>query len=357
MQTSSEDYGPRDLVGYGPNTPDPQWPNGAKIAISLVSASTRFAGHLDLSLGGQVLNYEEGSEHTPVNGDGVSETLASGKIGNPCRRMCSPAFFSELGPGVTPHIGQRDVNMESMYEYGSRAGVWRILRLFTQKKVHCTAYAVGQALEMNPQVGEALLAGGHEFSSHGWRWVDRSGWSEEEEEENVRKTIAAIKRASGIPPKGWYYGMVGSKASPRSRSLVARVFREEGIPLEYWCDDYSDDLPHWIAMPGGRADEGLLVIPYALDTNDYKNATYQAFISPDDFANYLIGAFDELYQEGLDGAPKMLSVGLHCRIVGRPARLAGLRKFIEYAQSKEGVWFARRDEISEHWKARFPYSA
>ncbi|KAL7418670.1 hypothetical protein Q5752_006353 [Cryptotrichosporon argae] len=309
MQTNSSEYGPRDLVGYGPIPPDPQWPGGAKIAISLV------------------LNYEEGSEHTPVNGDGTTETLAS-----------------ELGPGVTPHVGQRDVNMESLYEYGSRAGVWRILRLFEQKDVRCTAYAVGQALEMNPEVGTALRRGGHEFASHGWRWIDRSAWSEEEEEANVRKTIRAIRDASGEPPKGWYYGMVGSKASPRSRALVAKVFREEGIPLEYWKP-----------MPGGRADEGLLVIPYALDTNDYKNATYQAFITPDHFAQYLIAAFDELYAEGVAGQPKMLSIGLHCRIVGRPARLAGLRKFIDYAQSKEGVWFARRDEIAAHWKARFPY--
>ncbi|WRT67575.1 uncharacterized protein IL334_004547 [Kwoniella shivajii] len=318
MQTNSEDYGPRDLVGYGPNPPKPKWPGGAKIAISLV------------------LNYEEGSEHTPVNGDKVTETLAS-----------------ELGPGVTPHIGQRDVNMESLYEYGSRAGVWRILRLFKEKAIHCTAYAVGQALEMNKQVGQALKEGGHEFASHGWRWIDRSSWTENEEEDNVRKTIKAITDASGAPPKGWYYGM----ASPRSRSLVARVFREEGIPLEYWCDDYSDDLPHWIPMPGGKSDEGLLVIPYALDTNDYKEATYLGFITPDAFFQYLKAAFDELYVEGEAGSPKMLSIGLHCRIIGRPARLAGLRMFIDYVQAKEGVWFAKREEIAELWKNQFPYQS
>ncbi|OCF72565.1 hypothetical protein I204_06947 [Kwoniella mangroviensis CBS 8886] len=296
MQTNSEEYGSRDLVGYGFNPPNPEWPDGAKIAISLV------------------LNYEEGSEHTVVNGDEVSETLA------------------KLGPGVTPHVNQRDVNMESLYEYGSRAGVWRILRLFQEKSVKCTAYAVGQALEMNPEVGQVLKEHGHEFASHGWRWIDRSKWTVEEEEANVRKTIRAIEKASGAPPKGWYYGMVGSKASPRSRALVAEVFREEGIPLEYWCDDYSDDLPYWIPMPGGQKDQGLLVIPYTLDTNDYKNATYQPFTTSDDFYTYLKDGFDELYREGSKGSPKMLSIGLHCRIVGRPARIAGLRKFIEYAQ-------------------------
>ncbi|RSH92494.1 hypothetical protein EHS25_008910 [Saitozyma podzolica] len=310
METNTEDYGPRDIVGYGRFPPDPQWPGGAKIAISLV------------------LNYEEGSERTPVNGDDTTEVLASER---------------------------RQYGVPLRGEYGSRSGVWRILRLFEKHRIPCTAYAVGQALEMNPEVGEALKEGGHEFASHGWRWIDRSAWTVEEEEENVRKTIRAIAKASGGPPKGWYYGMVGTKASPRSRALVARVFREENIPLEYWCDDYSDDLPHWVPMPGGKADEGLLVVPYSLDCNDYKNATYQAFITPDHFAQYLIAAFDELYQEGIDGSPKMMSIGLHCRIVGRPARLAGLRKFIQYAQAKEGVWFARRDEIAQHWKDRFPY--
>ncbi|KAL1658849.1 carbohydrate esterase family 4 protein [Schizophyllum commune] len=318
------EYGARDLVGYGENTPDPQWPNGAKIAINLV------------------LNYEEGSEVTPVNGDDVTETIAS-----------------ELGPGITPMRGERDVNIESLYEYGSRAGVWRILRLFKETGVRCTSFAVGRALELNPAVAAALEAGGHEIGSHGWRWVDRSAWSVEEEVENARKAIRAIKETapSGRPPRGWYYGMVNTKAGARSRGLIARVFKEEGIPLLWYSDDYSDDLPHWIPYPGGAADDGLLIVPYTLDTNDYKNAGYQAFISPDDFSSYLIAAFDELYAEGVQGHPKMLSVGLHCRIVGRPARLAGLRKFIEYAKSKEGVWFATREEIAKHWMEQFPYKA
>ncbi|KZV63513.1 carbohydrate esterase family 4 protein [Peniophora sp. CONT] len=321
--TNSTDYGARDIVGYGEHTPNPQWPGNAKIAIQIV------------------LNYEEGSEVTPVNGDSVTETAAS-----------------ELGPGVTPMTdGQRDVNMESLYEYGSRAGVWRVLRLLDEYGVKCTSYAVGKALLLNPAVGTALAVRGHEVASHGWRWVDRSAWTVEEEAENARKAIRAIKETSGKPPRGWYYGMVATKAGARSRALIAQVFREEGIPLKYYSDDYSDDLPHWVPMPGGSKDKGLLVIPYTLDTNDYKNAGYQAFITANQFAEYLIDAFDELYREGEQGNPKMFSIGLHCRIVGRPARIAGLRKFLEYAKSKEGVWFATREEIADHWAARFPYQS
>ncbi|THU91045.1 carbohydrate esterase family 4 protein [Dendrothele bispora CBS 962.96] len=333
MSLNSTEYGPRDLKGYGKNTPDPQWPGGAKIAISIV------------------LNYEEGSEVTPVNGDNVTETLGS-----------------ELGPGVPKMVGERNVNMESLYEYGSRAGVWRILRLLEEHNVRCTSYAVGHALELNPEVAVALEEAGHEVASHGWRWVDRSDWTVEEEKENAKKAIKAIQNTvpSGKPPRGWYYGMVsGTKAGTRSRALIAEVFREEGIPLLWYSDDYSDDLPHWhvynfptlVPYPGGSKEEGLLIIPYTLDANDYRNARYSAFITPDDFASYLISSFDELYAEGCKGHAKMMSIGLHCRIIGRPGRIAGLRKFLEYAKAKEegGVWFATREEIAEHWKERFPY--
>ncbi|KAK7453521.1 hypothetical protein VKT23_011801 [Stygiomarasmius scandens] len=318
MSLNSTEYGPRDLKGYGKNTPDPQWPGGAKIAISLV------------------LNYEEGSEVTPANGDRVTETL---------------------GPGVPQMVGERNVNMESLYEYGSRAGVWRILRLFEEYDVRCTSYAIGQALELNPEVAVALEEAGHEVGSHGWRWVDRSHWTTEEEKENARKTIKAIQNTvpSGKPPRGWYYGKVGSKANVDSRALIAQVFREEGIPLLWYSDDYSDDLPYWIPYPGAPKEEGLLIIPYTLDANDYKNAGYQAFVTPDDFASYLIAAFDELYAEGLKGHAKMMSIGLHCRIIGRPGRTAGLRKFLEYAKAKDGVWFATREEIAQHWSSKFPY--
>ncbi|KZO95454.1 carbohydrate esterase family 4 protein [Calocera viscosa TUFC12733] len=318
---NSTEYTPRDLVGYGGTTPDPQWPGGAKIAISLV------------------LNYEEGSESTPVNGDGATEVLGS-----------------ELGPGVQPFDdGQRDVNMESLYEYGSRAGVWRILRLFDQYQVKCTSYAVGQAMLLNPAVGAALQAAGHEAASHGWRWIDRSAWTFEEEKAFAKKAIRAIKQTAGKEPRGWYYGNVSARSGQRARALIAEVYREEGLELKYYSDSYSDDLPYWVPMPGGAATEGLLIIPYTLDNNDYREARYNGFQSPTAFADYLIGAFDELYAEGVAGAPKMMSIGLHCRLVGRPGRIGGLRKFLEHAKSKEGVWFATREEIADHWKARFPY--
>lgn len=314
-------YGDRDLQGYGCDTPNPCWPENAKIAIQIV------------------MNYEEGSEVTPVNGDDITETLAS-----------------ELGPGVTPIIGgTRDVNMESLYEYGSRAGVWRILRLLKEYNVRATAFAVGKALLMNPSVAEKLVADGHEVASHGWRWVDRSQWSIEEEVDNIKKCVDAIKDTSGAYPRGWYYGMIHSKASERSRSLLASTFKELGLPLLWYADSYADDLPYWIPYPGGSEDEGLLIVPYTMDTNDYKNAGHQAFITGDQFADYLIDSFEELYKEGCDGNPKMMSVGLHCRIAGRPGRLRGLRKFLEYVKQKEGVWFATREEIANHWIKTFPY--
>jgi len=323
---NSTEYGPRDLKGYGEHTPDPQWPGNAKIAINIV------------------LNYEEGSEVTPVNGDNTTEVLAS-----------------ELGPGVKAMAGTRNVNIESLYEYGSRAGVWRILRLLKQYSIPCTSFAVGQALEMNPEIAVALEEEGHEIGSHGWRWVDRSAWEAEEEAGNVRKALRSIAALapSGRPPRGWYYGMIATQASVRSRALVAQVFKEEGTPLLWYSDDYSDDLPHWIPYPGGKKDEGLLVVPYTLDANDYKNTGYQAFITPDDFAQYLIAAYDELYAEGESGHAKMLSVGLHCRIIGRPGRIAGLRKFIEHVKVCEGqgasVWWATREQIASHWMEKFPY--
>ncbi|EIM88713.1 carbohydrate esterase family 4 protein [Stereum hirsutum FP-91666 SS1] len=317
------EYGPRDLKGYGQHTPDPKWPNGAKIAISIV------------------LNYEEGSEVTGGE-DGVTEMSGS-----------------EKGPGMVPMRGARDVNTESLYEYGSRAGVWRVLRLFKEYNVHCTSYAVGQALERHPEVAIALEQDGHELASHGYRWVDRTSWTIEEEAEYARKAINAISSTSpsGTPPRGWYYGKAFTKNDARSRSLIARVFKEENIPLLYYSDYYGDDLPYWIPYPGGEKDQGLLIVPYALDTNDFRNTRHDAFISPNDFSDYLIAAFDELYREGVAGQAKMLSIGLHGRIIGRPGRIAGLRKFLEYVKEKGGVWFATREEIAKHWIETFPYEA
>ncbi|EJU02312.1 carbohydrate esterase family 4 protein, partial [Dacryopinax primogenitus] len=318
----STDYPPRDLIGYGPRTPNPKWPNNAKIAISIV------------------LNYEEGSESTPLNGDACTEVLGS-----------------ELGPNVRPfEDGQRDVNMESMYEYGPRAGVWRVLRLLDEVGVKCTLYAVGQAMLLNPLVGQWAQQKGHEAASHGWRWIDRSAWSVEEEKSFAKKAIAAIKQTAGKEPRGgWYYGNVSARSGQRARALIAQVYREEGLQLKYYSDSYSDDLPYWVPMPGGEKSEGLLIIPYTLDNNDYREARYNGFQAPSAFADYLITAFDELYAEGLAGAPKMMSIGLHCRLVGRPGRIGGLRKFLMHAKARGDVWFATREEIADHWRATFPY--
>lgn len=325
MAESLPEYGPRDLIGYGSKPPHPAWPNDAKICVSIV------------------LNYEEGSEVTPENGDNVTEVLAS-----------------EMGPGVKPIVnGDRDVTMESMYEYGSRAGVWRVLRLAKEYGIPITSYAVGMALEKNPEVAEILEKDGHEIASHGYRWVDRSQWTVEEERENIIKAIDAIKNTSpsGRPPRGWYYGMTSSKGASRSRALLCKTFKELGLPLKWYSDAYDDDLPYWIQYPGSKKEdhEGLLIVPYTMDVNDYKNAGYQAFITADQFAEYLIDTFDELYKEGVDGAPKMFSVGLHARIIGHAGRIKGLRKFFEHAKSKPGVWFARREEIADHWTEKFPY--
>ncbi|KAM0754652.1 carbohydrate esterase family 4 protein [Meredithblackwellia eburnea MCA 4105] len=314
------EYAPRDLIGYGEHTPDPQWPNGAKIAISLV------------------VNYEEGSELAPDNGDFKTETGCN-----------------EMGPGLVPMKNQRDVNMESIYEYGSRSGVWRIFRLFTEKGVPSTAYACGQAFEKNPAVAKAFFEKGHGLASHGYRWVDRSQWSDAEEAEEIRKSIHAIKNTSGAFPSGLYWGHIESEGGARSRGLVAKVFKEEGIPLKYYSDDYSDDLPHWVPYPGGKPDEGLLIVPYSLDCNDFKFHTSTHFQTGEEFATYLIATFDELYREGLAGSPKMMSIGLHCRVIGKPGRIGGLRKFIEHAQKHEGVWFAKREEIADHWAKVHPY--
>ncbi|KAI5480968.1 carbohydrate esterase family 4 protein [Pseudohyphozyma bogoriensis] len=270
----TDTYGPRDFVGYGPDMPDAKWPGGAKIAISMV------------------LNYEEGSELCPENGDKMTE------IG-----------LNEMGPGLKPMRDQRDVNMESLYEYGSRAGIWRILNLFDEFKIKLTAYAVGMALEKNPKVAPAFEAGNHEIASHGYRHIESEGGS-------------------------------------RSRGLVAQAFKAEGATLKYYSDDYSDDLPHWVPNPAG--DGGLLIIPYSL---------VSAFITADQYAQYLIDTFDELYREGVKGKPKMMSIGLHCRVIGKAGRIGALRKFFEHCKKHEGVWFATREEIADHWIATHPYQA
>jgi len=292
------DY-PRDLIGYGQTPPHPQWPNDARIALQFV------------------INYEEGGENCILHGDAASE-----------------AFLSEI-IGAQPLLGVRHINMESMYEYGSRAGFWRLHRLFTQRHLPVTVYAVAMALERNPDAGQAMVEAGWEVASHGYRWIDYQYVSEDTEREHIRKAIAIQTQVIGSRPLGFYQG----RMSPNTRRLVM----EEGGFL-YDADSYADDLPYWVA--GG--DRPHLVIPYTLDNNDMRFATAQGFNSGDQFFTYLKDAFDLLYAEG-ETAPKMMSVGLHCRLSGRPGRAAALARFLDYVQSHEHVWICRRVDIARHW--------
>ena len=299
----TDDY-PRDLIGYGPNPPDPRWPGGARLAVQLV------------------LNYEEGGENTILHGDAASE-----------------AFLSEI-VGAEPRAGVRHLSMESLYEYGSRVGVWRLLRLFEERGIPITLFAVAMALERNPAVAEAAMAAGHEICSHGYRWIDYQYVPEAVEREHLHKAIEIIHRLTGERPLGWYTG----RTSPNTRRLVV----EEGGFL-YDADDYSDELPFWTVV-GGRPH---LVVPYTLDANDMRFATAQGFNAGEQYYGYLKDSFDVLYAEGAH-SPRMLSIGLHCRLVGRPGRFAALRRFLDYAQGHDKVWFCRRIDIARHWIAEHP---
>ncbi|MEH6648565.1 MAG: allantoinase PuuE [Motiliproteus sp.] len=297
---------PRDLIGYGAKPPHPHWPGDARIAISFV------------------LNYEEGGERNILHGDVESE-----------------AFLSEM-PGAQPLQGVRNMSMESCYEYGSRAGVWRVLRLFEKHRIPLTVFAVAMAVERHPEVAQAMKAAGHEICSHGYRWIDYQYTNETEERDHLNKAIEIITRVTGERPQGWYTGRNG----PNTR----RIVMEEG-GFSYDSDAYDDDLPYWVDNNG----KGHLVIPYTLDTNDMRFATPQGFNSGEQFFQYLKDSFDVLYAEGSE-SPKMLSIGLHCRLIGRPARLAALARFIEYANSHDKVWFTRRIDIANHWRDHHPYS-
>lgn len=287
----------RDLVGYGEQPPVISWPNGAKVALSFV------------------LNYEEGGEHSVEWGDEKSET-----------------FITEVAS--EPIYGGRNVNTESLYDYGSRAGVWRILRLFDEYQMPLTVFAVGQALAANPAVGRAFAERGHEVASHHWRWIDYRDMPEELEREHVLRSIQVIEDVTGERPQGWY----GGRTSLNSRRLAM----EAGFT--YDNDVYDDDLPHWTRVEG----RPFLLVPYTLDTNDFKFSISPGFTTGSDFSTYLIDALDTLLREG-DTTPKMMSVGLHCRMVGKPARNAGLRSFLDYVASRDGVWVCRRKEIAELW--------
>ncbi len=295
---------PRDLVGYGANPPHPRWPNDARIAVQFV------------------LNYEEGGENCILHGDAASE-----------------AFLSEI-VGADARTGVRHISMESIYEYGSRAGAWRLLRIFKEYEVPLTVFAVGMAVERNPAVIEEMVRHEHEICSHGYRWIDYQQVPEEVEREHIGLAIEAIRKTTGERPLGWYTG----RTSPNTRRLVV----EEGGFL-YDADDYSDDLPFWDTAHG----RPHLVIPYTLDANDMRFATPQGFNCGEQFFTYLKDAFDLLYSEGRQ-APKMMSVGMHCRLLGRPGRAASIARFLEYATAFDDVWFCRRIDIANHWHKNFP---
>lgn len=304
---------PRDLIGYGRNPPHPQWPGAARVALQFV------------------LNYEEGAENCVLHGDPASETFLSEIIG-------AQAF------------PMRHMSMESLYEYGSRAGLWRVLRLFEERGLPLTVFAVAMALERNPEAVAAFREMGHEIACHGLRWISYQHVDEAVERAHMREAVRIIRALTGEAPLGWYTG----RDSPNTRRLVV----EHG-GFAYDADHYGDDLPFWQRVETGDGRRvAHLVVPYTLDSNDMRFAAMQGFNSGTQFFDYLKDAFDLLYAEGdPDGLnqPKMLSIGLHCRLVGRPGRAQALARFLDYVQGHEGVWIARRIDIAQHWKTVHPF--
>ncbi len=299
---------PRDLIGYGKKPPDPQWPGGAKVAVQFV------------------LNYEEGGENSVLDGDAGSETFLSDIV------------FAQSYP-------DRHMSMESLYEYGSRAGVWRILRIFERRGLPLTVFAVARALERNPEAAAAFGELGHEIASHGLRWISYQQLDPEIERAHMAEAVGIIRDLTGAAPLGWYTG----RDSPNTRRLVV----EHG-GFTYDADSYADDLPYWVDVPLGDSLVKHLVVPYTLETNDMRFASPAGFANGEEFFAHLRDAFDVLYREGREGAPKMMSVGLHCRIVGRPSRAAALERFLDYVQGNEEVWVTRRIDIAEHWRRVHP---
>ncbi|KAA5604230.1 allantoinase PuuE [Roseospira marina] len=294
----------RDLIGYGRTVPHAQWPGQARIALQIV------------------INYEEGGENCVLHGDAASE-----------------AYLQEV-PGLTPLPGVRNIQVESMYEYGSRAGFWRLMRLFERYRMPVTVYGVAMALERNPEAVAALLESEHEIASHGLRWIDYQNIPEAVERAHIREALALHEKVTGAKPLGWYTGRV----SPQTRRLVA-----EETEVLYDADSYADDLPYW-EQAGAKSQ---LIVPYTLDNNDMKFATLHGLSTGEEFYTYLRDAFDVLYEEG-EERPRMMSVGLHCRLAGRPGRLAGLRRFLDYVAGHDAVWICRRVDIARHWRAHFP---
>ncbi|NHB75516.1 allantoinase PuuE [Rhodobacter calidifons] len=296
---------PRDFRGHGPNPPDPRWPGGAKIAVSIV------------------LNYEEGGENNILHGDAQSE-----------------AFLSDIA-GAAPWPGQRHWNMESLYDYGARAGFWRLHRLFTGLDLPVTVYGVTSALARNPEQVAAMKAAGWEIASHGLKWVDHRDMSEAEEAAQIAASFRLHEEVVGEAPRGWYTG----RCSMNTVRLTAETRR-----LAWISDCYDDDLPYWREF----GDHDQLVIPYTLEANDMRFATAPGYVTGEQFHQYLKDSFDTLYAEGAAGAAKMFSIGLHNRLIGRPGRIAGLKRFLDYALSHAGVWFPRRIDIAEHWRKTHP---
>ena len=298
------DY-PRNMKGYGRAIPDPKWPGGALVAVQFV------------------LNYEEGGENNILHGDAASE-----------------AFLSEI-VGAAPWVGARHWNMESIYEYGARAGFWRLWRMFTGRKIPLTIYGVATALQRSPDQVAAMLEADWEIASHGLKWVEHKDMSEADERVSIAEAIRIHTEVTGERPLGWYTG--------RCSMNTTKLVMEEG-GFMYSSDDYSDDLPYWLPKAdGGRH----LIVPYTLDSNDMRFATPQGFNTGEHFYQYLKDSFDCLYAEGKAGSPKMMSIGLHCRLVGRPGRALGLAKFIDYVLAHEKVWIAKRVDIARHWHANF----
>lgn len=297
---------PRDFRGHGPNPPDARWPGGAKVAISLV------------------LNYEEGGENNILHGDGQSE-----------------AFLSDIA-GAAPWPGMRHWNMESIYDYGARAGFWRLHRLFTGLGLPVTIYGVTSALARNPEQVAAMKAAGWEIASHGLKWVDHRDMPEEEERRQIAESFRLHEEVVGEAPRGWYTG----RCSMNTVRLVAETGR-----LDWISDTYDDDLPYWLEV--GARDQ--LVIPYTLEANDMRFATAPGYIEGEQFFTYLRDTFDTLHAEGREGRAKMFSIGLHCRLIGRPGKVAGLKRFLDYAMGHDGVWFATRGDIARHWAATHPH--
>ena len=300
----NNDSYPRDMTGYGANPPHASWPNDARIAVQFV------------------INYEEGGENCILHGDQASE-----------------AFLSEI-VGAVPFAGQRHMNMESLYEYGSRAGFWRLQRLFTSRHLPVTVFGVAMALQRNPDAVAAMREADWEIASHGYRWIDYRDVAENVEREHLLRALEIHEAVTGAPPAGWYLG----RCSENSHRLAAEIGN-----FLYNADSYADDLPYW----DYRFDKPQLMVPYTLDANDMRFTTAQGFNSGDQFFSYLKDSFDILYAEG-SARPRMMSVGLHCRLAGRPGRAAALERFLDYVAEKHDVWVARRIDIAMHWREAHP---